>query len=208
MVRNTAFYQRPEVNRERQDHVLALEMSINLLSSQQADPPDAKTLNHRCLEPNFYVFADSPADLQAYQCPRYFQDDWLNNYFDVLCKEPSDSKPSASDGVIDSDYRFVYLGKKVTYSHAQNPTVAPFPVFLCIGNLMALVIMDSALLDLHFTGWPSPNLQLQVEYTWLYILDRQVQYEASCNDSTAQIVAETLCNLLSLFRGQARTLPY
>ena len=79
---------------------------------------------------NFYFCADSQANLQAYECPRYFQDDWLNDYFDVLCKEPSDSKPSAIDGVIDSDYRFVYLGKKVTYSHAQNPTVAPFPVSL------------------------------------------------------------------------------
>ena len=62
--------------------------------------------------------------VQAYSLPRYFQDDWLNEYHDMRrdAKEatpPRDAANSAgttaevlASRLAASDYRFVYLGPK------------------------------------------------------------------------------------------------
>ena len=50
--------------------------------------------------------------LQAYTCPPFFQDDWLNDYYDMR-HNAAEPAPSQHD-VITSDYRFVYLGPKVS----------------------------------------------------------------------------------------------
>ena len=64
--------------------------------------------------------------MQAYDCPVYFQDDWLNTYFDLLSKGGATSKPNPEDGIIESDYRFVYMGKKVclTLFSVQEETMS------------------------------------------------------------------------------------
>ncbi|KAK9826036.1 hypothetical protein WJX74_007138 [Apatococcus lobatus] len=57
---------------------------------------------------------------QAYTTPVYFQDDWLNDYHDACQRgRASQGDPpgsSAQNGVLDSDYRFVYLGCKGTWT--------------------------------------------------------------------------------------------
>lgn len=51
---------------------------------------------------------------QAYSCPQYFGDDWLNDWYDSL----HDNKEVTAvwpDSVVTRDYRFVYLGPAVRY---------------------------------------------------------------------------------------------
>lgn len=46
----------------------------------------------------------------AYECPMYFQDDWLNHYFDMIrCNSTTQNERTET-----SDYRFVYMGQEGT----------------------------------------------------------------------------------------------
>ncbi len=76
--------------------------------------------------------------MQAYTTPEYFQDDWLNSYYDIrsaqqaaAAKQQAAGGPGQQEaagqqregraaatgqtfGCVSSDYRFVYLGPKVS----------------------------------------------------------------------------------------------
>lgn len=52
----------------------------------------------------------------AYQCPVYFEDDWLNHYYDVTRRHST----TRSERMKTSDYRFVYMGKKGTKTNLHT----------------------------------------------------------------------------------------
>lgn len=78
-------------------------------------------------------FASQFSDYKAYQTPCYFQEDWLNEFYDMRHSSHCHSSPSPAEeagderqagaampgessgrcDVVSSDYRFVYLGCKV-----------------------------------------------------------------------------------------------
>lgn len=85
--------------------------------------------------------------LQAYKCPHYFTDDWLNDYFDLRhSKIASCQSQEGPRDVMTSDYRFIYLGRKVLpLLSAQNlVAIQPTPaihmahrICLCLISLFS-----------------------------------------------------------------------
>jgi len=51
---------------------------------------------------------------KAYECPPFFRDDWLNDYHDMLHTDAGEG--SSRPSIVTSDYRFVYLGRKGTWT--------------------------------------------------------------------------------------------
>ena len=67
---------------------------------------------------------------QVYECPLYFQSDWLNHFYDHLAKQQLLQRPQQQDGggsegtcspVSCSDYRFVYMVGTRSVSFATRP---------------------------------------------------------------------------------------
>jgi hypothetical protein len=66
---------------------------------------------------------DGIVTMQAYDCPVYFTDDWLNDYHDLLRNAPEEGESQAN--INTSDYRFVYLGREVNApSRPHSPPTA------------------------------------------------------------------------------------
>jgi len=59
--------------------------------------------------------------VQAYECPPFFRDDWLNDYHDMLHTDAGEG--SSRPSIVTSDYRFVYLGRKVHPGPLSPPSI-------------------------------------------------------------------------------------
>ena len=94
-------------------------------------PPSAMPLAH-C--PQDWHLASEFPGYQAYTCPAFFQDDWLNEWFDSQQQQQQEAAPAPQQADVDgqqqgpsaggiqaSDYRFVYLGPAVSIRKAWLP---------------------------------------------------------------------------------------
>ena len=96
-------------------------------------------------------FASEWPDYQAYSCPAYFQDDWLNFWLDSRARAAAGSPATATAKT--SDYRFVYLGPAgtatglhadVLRSHSWSANVAGRKRWRLLPRGLAHLLLDRA----------------------------------------------------------------
>ncbi|CAL5220025.1 g1971 [Coccomyxa viridis] len=77
---------------------------------------DKAGLDDRLLYLKDWHFVNEFPDYQAYSTPPFFRDDWLNDYYDMRSGGKhsdgwhEDEGGRSHDSIVNSDYRFVYLG--------------------------------------------------------------------------------------------------
>jgi hypothetical protein len=95
-------------------------------------------------------FANEYPDYQAYECPPFFLDDWLNEWLDA---RRARSGGEEGGGIQTSDYRFVYLGPQGTHtplhsdvlgSHSWSVNISGSKHWVLVPPDKTLQLMDRA----------------------------------------------------------------
>jgi hypothetical protein len=55
-------------------------------------------------------------NVEMYQCPRHFLDDWMNLYWDYVAIKNKQNQGCQSDSNYEDDFRFVYAGPRGSWT--------------------------------------------------------------------------------------------
>ncbi|CAK9273792.1 unnamed protein product [Sphagnum jensenii] len=86
------------------------QLSNKAHKEEDFDSSSSKMTQHLLYLKDWHFVKEYP-DYVAYETPVFFEDDWLNLYLDETC-----TKTQQEDGNGQSDYRFVYMGPKGTWT--------------------------------------------------------------------------------------------
>ena len=95
--------------------------------------------------------------LQAYTCPPFFQDDWLNDFYDLKQAACAGQQPMShrQEDIVTSDYRFLYLGPRGTWTplHAGEAFLLPASNYLLFIILLLLFILLLFIIITYYKEW-------------------------------------------------------
>ncbi|XP_071731705.1 arginine-specific demethylase JMJ20 isoform X2 [Rutidosis leptorrhynchoides] len=89
---------------------------LNISSIEQGNHPTNKLNGKALLYLKDWHFVKEYQEYTAYETPQFFRDDWLNLYLDHYHMHENPDAYQNVDDVICSDYRFVYMGAKGTWT--------------------------------------------------------------------------------------------